>query len=601
LKIKKLKIKDYVGIEELDWDPGQTNLIEGPKGSGKSSITEAIEKAFSNNDRRTEVVRHGSGISTLFIETDDGLKIKRKFKADDNNYKYLRLEGDMVSKSTEGQLRKFLSGDIFRPLDFIDEDVDTQTEIILSMIKMNYSDEEICNWFGEDVLSDINTSKHLLQILKDIEKKYYDERTEVKREIRTLKAQVKGIEAELPKNYDGEKWKDKNVQEYYDKVSKARDLKEKLEKARNLKENFEDRVKAIEAEGENDKTRIKEKYQNKKEDVKELINLQEDKIKGAKDNIQKLDVKLNTELKNIDNWMEKEIQKIKAKADRKKEVAKETIANIKYAKENEIQSYKEKIASKKSQLNSLGDQKKIEINSIEKEVQQKIKNEKENLSHAGALLEEKESIEEVKKRIDKHQEAADEVAEMREHLHEWNRMVDIRDGKLAKKKDCSDHLTNLIEIAREKPAELLKQHELPLEGISVDEESRIRINDTLLDGLSDGEKLEVAFKLALQRMGKLRIMCLDGFERLNESEQEKVLRMCEEHDIQTFVTRVEEQPEDGFEIVDEDRQAEICEECKYKDMQQHENGEDFCCWYEQMLVGCKKFESKPKQEESDND
>jgi exonuclease SbcC len=134
------------------------------------------------------------------------------------------------------------------------------------------------------------------------------------------------------------------------------------------------------------------------------------------------------------------------------------------------------------------------------------------------------------------QEEADKVAEMKEYLSEWNRMVQIREGQLTQKKEYSDHLTELIEIARDKPSELIQKHEMPLEGISVDEEGLIRIDKTLLDGLSNGEKLEVAFQIALQRMGRLEIMCLDGFEKLNESEQEKILKMCRENEIQAFVT-----------------------------------------------------------------
>lgn len=549
MKIKKLKIKDYIGIEELIWDPGDINLIEGPKGSGKSSITEAIEKAISNNQRRTEVIRHGSDEALLFVETDEGLEVDRRLR----NHKsdYLRLEGDMVKKSTEGELRKFLSGDIFRPLDFIDLDIDKQKEIILSMIKMNYSEEDIINWFGDDVLGNINTSKHLLQILKDIEKKYFDERTKVNRKIKTLEAQVKGIEAELPPNYDGEKWESKNVQEYYDKVSKARDLKEKLEMARNLKENFEDRIAKIEAEAENDKTRVKEKYQQKKQDIKDLIQLKNQKIDKKEKEIKRVDETLKTDNEIVDDWLQKKIEKLKKEAQEKKAQNKAEAEAEKKEKRSTIQYHKEKIASKKSELNGLDEQKKIELQSVDKETKQKKEIEKEKLGQASELLEEKESIEEVKERINKLQEAADEVAKMREHLNEWNRMIDIRDGKLAKKKDYRDHLTNLIEIAREKPAELLKQHELPLEGISVDEESRIRINGTLLDGLSDGEKLEVAFKIALQRMGKLKVMCLDGFEKLNKSEQEKILKLCKDKNIQAFVTVTKETENGNYQIKEE--------------------------------------------------
>jgi len=78
----------------------------------------------------------------------------------------LRQQGKGI-KSTETELRKFVKGDIFRPLDFINMPAGKQTEIILGMIKMQYSDEEINKWFGHDVLSNVNTSKHQRFFVRD--------------------------------------------------------------------------------------------------------------------------------------------------------------------------------------------------------------------------------------------------------------------------------------------------------------------------------------------------------------------------------------------------------------------------------------------------
>lgn len=529
MKIKKLKINNYIGIEELDWDPGMINIIEGPKGTGKTSITEAIETALSNNKRRTEVISHGKDEALLFVETDEGLEVDRRLRTDKSDY--LKLNGDMVAKSTESELRKFFRGDIFRPLDFIDLSIDEQTEIILSMIKMDYSNEEINDWFGENVLKDINTSKHLLQILKDIERKYYNERTEINREIRSLESQVKGIESELPPNYDGGKWKNEKVQEYYDKVSKARELNRKIEKAETLKANFEDRISAIEAEGKSKLGEVREKYQQQKEEIKEEINNFEDKISEEKEEIRKADKELDTKLNAVDDWLEKEFAELKKRAADKKESAKEEATAIKGHHTDYIHRCNQKISAKESELNGLDKQKELELKSIDKEVVKEVEAEREKLSEAEELLEEKEKVE-----VEPLQEEADQVAEMKEYLSEWNRMVQIREGQLAQKKEYSAHLTALIEIARDKPSELIQKHEMPLEGISVDEEGLIRIEKTLLDGLSSGEKLEVAFQIALQRMGMLEIMCLDGFEKLNKSEQEKILKMCRENEIQAFVT-----------------------------------------------------------------
>ena len=101
---------------------------------------------------------------------------------------------------------------------------------------------------------------------------------------------------------------------------------------------------------------------------------------------------------------------------------------------------------------------------------------------------------------------------------------------------------------------------MPISGISVDEEGLIRINDTLLDGLSSGEALEVAFKIALERMGTLRIICIDGFERLNESEQKKVIDLCKNNDVQGFFTKTTDTEDGKYHIKtidDENGQANL--------------------------------------------
>ena len=591
MKISLLKIKDYIGIEELNWNPGNTNVIVGPKSSGKTTITEALEKTISNNQRRTEVIRHGADESLLFVAMDNGLEVDRRLRVDKSDY--LKLAGDMVEKSTEGELRKFLAGDIFRPLDFLDLDIDKQTEIILSMIKMDYSPEQINGWFGEDVLSKINTSKHLLQILKDIESQRYKERTEVNREVRTLEAQVKGIEQELPANYDGEEWESKKVQKYYDKVSKAQELSKRIGLAQSVINEIDQRIQIITAEAENDRSRTKEKYSNEKQDIKDLIQLKQEEIKKKDEEKTVITEKAVKEKADVDVWLNEEIQKLKEEAAEKKVVIDEQVnENFKEIAE-EITNIKYQISAKIESLTGLAEKKELELQSISKETKQNIRRENEKVGLADKLLEENKDVD-MEAKINKLQETADKVADMREHLHEWNRMVDIRDGKLAKKRNYSNQLTNLIEVARNKPSELLKQHKLPLEGISVDEDSMIRIKGTLLDGLSDGEALEISFKLALQRMGDLRVMCLDGFERLNDSEQEKIIRLCEDNEIQTFITRVEEM--EGFEIIDETKQAEKCKECNHR----FAGRKVHCAVFEKMLVGCKKFKPMTKPQKESN-
>ncbi len=124
-------------------------------------------------------------------------------------------------------------------------------------------------------------------------------------------------------------------------------------------------------------------------------------------------------------------------------------------------------------------------------------------------------------------------------------MVDIRDNKLAAKERYSNDLTARIDKARELPGELLKTAKMPIDGISVDSEGLIRINNTLIDGLSDGEKLELAMRIAKAQAGELKVICLDKFESLNPKAQTKLLQEMSNDEYQYFITST---MSDEFEI-----------------------------------------------------
>ncbi len=545
MKIKALKIKDFLGIEEFNYNPDpKLNILIGPTGSGKTSVIEAVEKTFSNTGRRTELIKHGESEATLYIETDSGLEVERKLRDDKADYFKLRQQGEGI-KSTEAELRKFVRGDVFRPLDFIALPVKEQTNIILSMIKMDYPADEIIQWFlnDADVLNGINTDKHMLQILKDIENKFYKEREEVNRDVKTLEIQVKNIERGLPDNYNGDEWKDKKVEEYYSKVSEAEKINKYIEQAKALKDNYDDKVNSINAAAEAKKARLDVKYTEIKQDLRDLIDLSQQKIEKEKSKIDGLGSLLENQLKDYDMQLEKEIARLKANYLEMKETVKRQTAIAEEQSKEEIKQQEQKIAVKEQEVSGLDDKKELEKEGIEKETAQLIEIEKEKIGKASEYLENNNLID-----VDPLRADAEKVVEMQGYLRDWDRMLFIRDGELTTKKSRSDYFTNIISIARNKPSELLKTHELPLEGISVDENGLIRINGTLLDGLSDGEKMDAAFKIALQRMGELKIMCLDGFEKLDIDRQKTVIELCEKNDIQAFITITQGTKDNQFKV-----------------------------------------------------
>lgn len=573
-KIKFLRVNNFLGIDEREVEAAKINIFKGPNGKGKTSVIEAIEKTFTNKNRRSEVIKHGKDESTLFVELDDGLSIDRRIRDGKANYLKVRQDGKGAD-STEKFVNSLVNGNIFRPLDWVNLSVKEQTESLLSMLQIGWSEEDIINWFGE-LPDNIEYNKHILLILKDIEQKYYKVREEVNREIKELKARIKSIVDDLPAEYDGEKWKSVDIKEYYARVTEAQNVNKLISQAKSLKDNFNDKVESIKSNGEAEKSRITLKYKSEREDIQDIISLANGKIEKANNFIANADHELELKIKELTNDntskineadsdyqsslkdLEKEFQERKETLKKVHEsnidtLKNELITSIESSKKQSVSQLEEqkdlisinqnKISAKNQELIGLDDKEKLESEAVDSKIESEIEKVKATIGNAAKYLEEHEEVD-----IEPLQAEADEAQKMISYLRDWDRISEIRDNQLAPKEEYADNLTSKISKARSLPAELLQTANMPIEGISVDEYSRVRINETLIDGLSDGEKLELAMKVAKEQCGELKVICMDKWESLDKVAQDKLLESMSEDDYQYFVTEVAQTESNDVEV-----------------------------------------------------
>ncbi len=530
-QISLLRIANFLGIEEQEIKAAKINILRGPNGEGKTSVIEALEKTFTNKSRRTEVVRHGTDEAALYVELDDGLEVNRRIRSDKADYLKIRKADEGVP-STEKFLRDLVNGNIFRPLDWVNLSVKEQTKSLLSMLEIGWSKEDIINWFGE-LTDNIDYTQHILIILKAIETKYYNDRAEVNREIKELEARIKSIVDDLPAEYDGEEWKDVNVQEYYSKVKEAQDINKWISETKGLQENYNSKVESIKANGENEMSKITLKYKSESQDIKDIIDLSKNRIEKAKEYISSANEKVEIELSKLDNELEAEYQELLQRYAEKKDLKKREILSQAEEQKDLIGINENKIAAKEQELLGLDEKEALEKKAIDEKIEALIEKEKTRIGKASKYLEEHEEID-----VEPLQEEANKVQEMVSYLREWNRISEIRDNQLAPKEQYSALLTERINKARNLPGELLKTAKMPIEGISVDENGLVRINETLIDGLSEGEKLELAINVAKAQCGELKVICIDKWEYLDKKSQGKLLNeMCND-DYQYFITEV---------------------------------------------------------------
>ena len=555
MKISRLEINNFIGISEFKMDLGKVNIMTGRVGSGKTSIIEAIRKGFTNQNERVEVVRHGEKEATIFIKTDDGLEIDRRLRTNKADYLKVQKNGAVVP-STEKFLKHFIDGELFKPLEFCAKTPVEQAKTILNMLEIPWNMDNISNWFGE-IPNDINYDEHILQILGQIVKNYFTQREVINREIAVLKAQITGYKDELPKNYDGEEWRLKKVAEFYAAVSVAELTNKQRDNATTMIAGQEGRIETVRAEAETEKQIKRNEMGQKRTEIKECKLSLVQKIEQAKTTIDGIGEKRITSQQALRDRAELDTQALTIEYQKKSQEAKELYEaalaqvnrNTVYAQDqvkktldSEVAEAQDDIAkctisraSKEQEYANLDQLEEQSLLSIFDKTTERIKTEDAKVEDSRKILAETALVD-----VEPLKLAADQVAHMQSFLREYDLMATMIREKLAPREELSKLLTARIEKGRGMPTELLKIAALPIPGISVDSEGLIRIGKTLIDGLSEGEQFELAFRIAKAQAGELKLICLDGWGKINPSDREWIKKEANEDDYQYIISNTED-------------------------------------------------------------
>lgn len=127
------------------------------------------------------------------------------------------------------------------------------------------------------------------------------------------------------------------------------------------------------------------------------------------------------------------------------------------------------------------------------------------------------------------------ATEMIKHLNEYDRMKRLMDDVdvLVKK---SEWFTQQIELARNLPAQILKEARIPLDGLTVKDGVPL-IHGLPISNLSEGEKLSLCVDVAISKPNALQIILIDGAEKLSVANREALYQKCREKGLQFIATR----------------------------------------------------------------
>jgi energy-coupling factor transporter ATP-binding protein EcfA2 len=222
IPITQIEIRNFLGIKDLSLSPGKVTIIRGPNASGKSSFLKAIEAAFKAKGLSASVIHGGQNSAEVLVDVGD-MKIDRRFTPKGT---YIDVERDDATlKSPQSVLDKLMQTPLaFNPVDFYLAKPAEQREMLLKAIPITVSPEDVEKWFGD---IQVDTDKHGLEVMADIEKLAYGERQVVARRKKELLAERDAISGKIPSDFDVDRWRAADVSEYYKQLSEAEGVQSK--------------------------------------------------------------------------------------------------------------------------------------------------------------------------------------------------------------------------------------------------------------------------------------------------------------------------------------------------------------------------------------
>ena len=203
--------------------------------------------------------------------------------------------------------------------------------------------------------------------------------------------------------------------------------------------------------------------------------------------------------------------------------------------ENNIVALENKISLFKKDLENLDNKYIIEENKYKSEYNEKVAKLEENIKVANEWAsKEYKDVESLSKELA-------EAETMIKHLNEFERAENkkIEVDNLVK---TSQSLTDKIELARNLPGVILSEAELPIKSLSIENGIPL-INGLPISNLSEGEKLRLCVEVTLSKENNLKLILIDGVEKLSKTNREELYKICKENGIQVISTRTADKEE----------------------------------------------------------
>lgn len=464
MKTSKIVIRSLFGISEQELG-GENIEIRGKKGTGKTSVIDAIRYALTHSSERDWVIKKGETEGEIFIETDTGLAIDRKARTNKADAISVKDNGTTVTKP-ESFLKTIVTPLQLNPVEFTQMTKAEQNRAILDLIEFDWDMDWIREQFGE-IPQGVDYSQNILQILNDIQSDkgaYFQSRQDINRLIRNKRAFIEDIAKTIPAGYTAEKWRNYNLSDKYNELMTRRQMNSRIERARAFRDSYDNKLRGLQADLEISVSQAGKAVSAERANINNQISQYEQEIRALQERLKALGSKLDDKKKIA----QAQFDAAKAKLDADTGKADEYV-NMPIQPTEDLEN---------------------EIKTAE---------------------------------------------EMKQHLNEYDRMIAM-ESEIDGLKAQSDEYTRKIELARNLPGVILQTATLPIDGMTVENGIPL-IHGLPVSNRSDGELLELCVDIAIHNPSGLKIILIDGAEKLDDESRERLYAKCKEKGLQFIAAR----------------------------------------------------------------
>lgn len=203
MKVKRINIRNILGIQELEINAGSVTVVEGQNESGKTSVIEAVKSIFEGGHDAT-LLRGGAEKGEVVLLLDDGTEVKKVISADNSTLSVKHAVMGKIARPAEF-IKKLSDSLSVNPVEFLSADHKTRAAYLLEALPLTVTPGDFEGVSLQPISQALCTVQHPFVTIAAVYKGLYDERTGTNRLLGDKRGSVEELSKTLPAD-SGEDW-----------------------------------------------------------------------------------------------------------------------------------------------------------------------------------------------------------------------------------------------------------------------------------------------------------------------------------------------------------------------------------------------------------